>query len=165
MKPALLVIDIQKEFYEEGENAKLLQSAVDYLSYFIPLFRKHQYPVICIQHMSKDGSFGPGVPGFEIPDDLPIEEEDIRIHKTYSNSFNKTELKAKLEELDIDTVFISGFSALHCVLATYRGAQDHDLKPILLRGTIAAGTAEEVKMVEKVGEIISYGALQTFFDA
>lgn len=165
MKPALLVIDIQKDFYEENEvGAKLLQSAVDYLTWITPLFRKKGYPVICIQHMVKAHGFGPGNPGFDIPDDLPIEEGDIRIHKEYSNSFNKTELKQKLDELGVDTVFITGYSALHCVLATYRGAQDLDLKPIMIRGTIAAGTPEEVAMAEKVGEIISYGGLKAFFE-
>ncbi|MEE4193994.1 MAG: isochorismatase family protein [Anaerolineae bacterium] len=165
MKPALLVIDIQKDFYQEDEvSAKLLQSAVDYLNYIIPLFREKGYPVICIQHMVKAHGFVPGHSGFDIPDDLPIEEGDIRIYKEYSNSFNKTELKQKLEELSVDTVFITGYSALHCVLATYRGAQDLDLKPIFIRGAISGGTPEEVKMAEQVGDIISYGALRAFFE-
>lgn len=164
MKPALLVIDIQKDFYEENEvGAKLLQSAVDYLSFYIPLFRKHGFPVICIQHMVKERDFGPGDPGFDIPDDLLIEEDDIHIHKTYSNSFNKTELKEKLDELGVDTVFISGYSAMYCVLGTYRGAQDLDITPILLRGAIAAGDPEEIKMAEKVCELVSYGALRALF--
>ncbi len=164
MKPALLVIDIQKAFYQENEvGAKLLQNAVDYLSYITPLFRQKGYPVICIQHMEKEWGLAPGNPDFEVPDDLPIEDSDIHIYKEYSNSFNKTELKQKLEELDVDTVFITGYSALHCVLATYRGAQDLDLKPIMIRGAIAAGDPEEVKMVERVGEIVSFGALKIFF--
>jgi nicotinamidase-related amidase len=52
---------------------------------------------------------------------------------------------------------------LHCVLATYRGAQDLDLTPIMIRGAIAADDPEEVKMVERVGEIVSFGALKIFF--
>ena len=164
MKPALLVIDIQKAFYEDSETgAKFLRNAVGYLSYIIPLFRKKGYPVICIQHMVKEYGLEPGNPDFDIPDDLPIEESDIHIHKEYSNSFNKTPLMEKLEELDVDTVFITGYSALHCVLATYRGAQDRDLTPILIRGAIAADDPEEVRMAEKVGELVSYGALKAFF--
>lgn len=165
MKPALLVIDIQKAFYKNDEvGAKLLQDAVNYLNHIIPLFRKKGYPVICIQHMEKDFGFKPGAKGFEIPDDLLIEESDIHIYKEYSNSFNKTELKQKLEELGVDTPFITGYSALHCVLATYRGAQDLDLHPIMIRGAIAASTPEEVKMVETVGDLISFGALKAFFE-
>jgi len=165
MKPALLVIDIQKAFYQEDETAaKSLQSAVMYLKFIIPLFRKKGYPVICIQHMDEEWDIKPGNPDFDIPDDLAIEDSDFRVFKKYSNSFNKTELKQKLDELGIDTVFITGFSALHCVLATYRGAQDLDLTPIMVRGAIAAGDPDEVKMVENVGELISYGALKAFFE-
>jgi nicotinamidase-related amidase len=165
MKPALLVIDIQKAFFQEDETAaKSLQSAVEYLNYIIPLFRKKGHPVICIQHMVADWGLAPGNPDFELPDGLPIETSDPHIHKEYSNSFNKTGLKKFLEESGIDTVFITGFSALHCVLATYRGAQDLDLTPIMIRGAIAAGDPDEVRLAEKVGELISYGALKAFFE-
>jgi nicotinamidase-related amidase len=165
MKPALLVIDIQKAFYQEDEAAaKSLQSAVGYLQFIIPLFRKKGYPVICIQHMEKEWGLEPGNPDFDLPDDLPIEANDTHIHKEYSNSFNKTDLKQTLEESGVDTVFITGFSALHCVLATYRGAQDLDLTPIMIRGAIAAGDPDEVRLAEKVGELISYGALKAFFE-
>lgn len=164
MKPALLVIDVQKAFYEDDPvAAKSLQSAVEYLKHVISLFRREGYPVICIQHMSEGWGLVPGSEGFDIPDDLPIEDTDLRIHKNYSNSFNKTMLKEKLEEFEVDTPFITGFSALHCVLATYRGAQDLDLNPIMIRGCIAAGDPEQVAMVESVCQLVSYGALEAFF--
>lgn len=166
MKPALLVIDIQKAFYEEDEvGAKLLTSAVQYVNATIALFRKKGYPVICIQHMEEEWGLKPGNEGFDLPDDLNIEESDIHIHKKYSNSFNKTELLAKLKELEVDTPFITGYSALHCVLATYRGAQDNDLEPIMVRGAIAASDPEQVKMVEDICQLVSFGALKKFFSA
>jgi hypothetical protein len=46
------------------------------------------------------------------------------------------------------------------VLSAYRGAQDLDLTPILLRGSLASSTLEHIRFVENISDIISYGALK-----
>jgi nicotinamidase-related amidase len=102
----------------------------------------------------------PGEDGFELPEGLSILPSDICIHKTYGNAFNKTNLQDKLHELDIDTVIVTGYCAEHCVLSTYRGAKDLDLTPIILRGSLASDTLENIKFVESISDIISYGALK-----
>ena len=102
----------------------------------------------------------PDVDGFETPEELNILPSDIHIHKTYSNSFNKTDLLDKLHDLAVDTIILTGFCAEYCVLSTYIGARDVDLTPIVLRGALASGSAENIKFVESIADIISYGALQ-----
>ena len=67
----------------------------------------------------------------------------------------------KLKELKVDTVIVTGFCAEYCVLSTYRGAQDFDLNPIILKGSLASDNAEHIRFVEEITEIISYGALKT----
>jgi nicotinamidase-related amidase len=91
---------------------------------------------------------------------LQILPSDGSIHKTYGNAFNKTELQLKLKELEVDTVIISGYCAEYCVLATYQGAKDVDLTPMLLRGALASSHPENIKFVESISDIISYGALK-----
>ena len=165
MKPALLVVDVQKEFYQSGaQTAQSLRDAVETINAAIALFRAKNLPIVCIQHMDEKEKFGPGKEGFEIPDDLRILPSDIRIHKTYGNAFNKTELRSKLDELDVDTVIVSGYCAEHCVLSTYRGAKDLDLKPILLRSALASDTTENIRFVESISDVISYGALKQFLE-
>jgi len=68
----------------------------------------------------------PGESGFDVPESVKLVPKDIRIVKTYSNSFTKTGLAEKLRELQVDTVIVTGFCAEYCVLSTYRGAQDFD---------------------------------------
>ncbi len=161
MKPALLVIDVQKEFYKSSaQTAQSLCDAVQYINAAIELFRTKGLPIFCIQHMNEKNKLVPGAEGFELPDDLQILPSDAHIHKTYGNSFNKTSLQNALHELNIDTVIITGFCAEYCVLSTYRGAQDLDLTPIILRGSIASDSAENIKFVESISEIISYSALK-----
>jgi nicotinamidase-related amidase len=161
MKPALLIIDVQKEFFKfSPTTAQSLHDAIEYINAAIALFRESDLPVICVQHMDEEEKLVPGKEGFELPEELGVLPSDLHIHKTYGNSFNKTSLEDELRDLGVDTVIITGFCAEYCVLSTYRGAQDLDLTPIILRGSLASDTSKNIKFVENISDIISYGALK-----
>ena len=161
MKPALLVIDVQKEFFKfSPTTARSLNDAMEYINAAIALFREKHLPVICIQHEDEAENLVPGQEGFELPEGLDIVPSDLHIHKTYGNAFVKTSLEDELRDLDVDTLIITGFSAEYCILSTYRGAEDLDLTPLILRGSLASGIAENIKFVESISNIISYGALK-----
>ena len=161
MKPALLVIDVQRQFFGfSPATAQSLHDAMEYINAAIALFREKNLPVVCIQQLEEEEKLVPGEDGFDLPDELAILASDLHIHKTYGNSFNKTPLEAELRKLGVDTVIITGFCAEYCVLSTYRGAQDLDLTPIVLRGSIASGTAENIRFVESISDVMSYGALE-----
>ena len=162
MKAALLVIDIQNEFFSISQVcADSLKSAIQYVNAAIALFRKKNLPIIAVQHKSIEDDLVPGKPGFNVPDAVKLESSDLRIVKTYGNSFNKTGLAEKLKELGVDTVLITGFCAEHCVLSTYKGAEDVDLKPIILKGAVASDNLEHLKFVEEITDTITFGALRT----
>ena len=161
MKPALLVIDVQKEFYKNSaQTAQSLKNAVEYINAAIALFRAKNLPIVCVQHMNEKDKLIPGVDGFDLPEGLNILPSDISIHKTYGNAFNKTDLQDKLHDLAVDTVIVTGYCVDQCVLSTYRGAEDHDLTAILLRGALASDAPENINFVESINEVISYGALK-----
>jgi len=103
----------------------------------------------------------PGKSGFDVPENVKLKPQDIRIVKTYGNSFTKTGLAEKLRQLGVDTVIVTGFCAEYCVLSTYRGAQDFDFTPIVLKGSLASENAEHIRFVEEITETVSYGALKT----
>jgi nicotinamidase-related amidase len=161
MKPALLVVDVQKAFFESDPiTTHSLEEAIEYINAAIALFREKQLPVISVQDMDEEENVVPGEDGFELPDQLNILDSDVHIHKTYGNAFNKTTLEDELRKIGADTVIITGFCAEYCVLSTYRGAKDLDLTPILLRGSLASGNPENIKFVESISDVISYGALK-----
>jgi nicotinamidase-related amidase len=165
MRPALLVIDVQKAFF--GLNPVMTQSlndAIEYINAAIEVFRERKLPVICIQHMDEERSLVPGEEGFELPEELDILSSDLHIHKTYGNAFNKTSLEDELRSAGVDTVIVTGFCAEYCVLSTYRGAQDLDLKPIVLRGALASDKLEHIAFVEDIGDVISIGVLRSILD-
>ena len=105
MKPALLVIDVQKQFFKfSPTTAQSLRDAIEYINAAIALFRDRNLPVICVQHVDKEEKLVPGEEGFETPEELNILPSDLRIHKTYGNAFNKTALGEHLRGLGVDTV-------------------------------------------------------------
>ncbi|MBI9050170.1 MAG: isochorismatase family protein [Anaerolineaceae bacterium] len=165
MKPALLVIDVQKAFFE-GSPFKIqsLNQAIEYINYTINFFRQMNLPIISIQHMDEEDGLMPGTEGFDLPEGLDILETDIHINKKYGNAFNKTRLLEELNTLGVDTVFISGYRAENCVLSTCRGAEDLDLMPIIIRGSIASDSLEMIQFVEKINELISIDALEKMLE-
>ena len=162
MKTALLIIDVQNDFFKINQAcADSLKSAIEYINEAIDIFRKKNLPIIVIQHKNEKENLVPGNPGFDVPGNVKLEPQDLHIVKTYGSSFTKTGLAEKLRELGVGTVIITGFCAEFCVLSTYRGALDHDFTPIILKGSLASGNQEHIRFVEEISETISYGALKT----
>ena len=128
MKEALVIIDIQNDYFEGGANplenswpaslnAKML----------LEYFRKNNLPIVHIQHIAnREGStfFVPNTKGVEIHENVkPINGEKVII-KHYPNSFRDTELQSHLQSLNIDTLVICGIMTSMCVDATTRAAKD-----------------------------------------
>ena len=163
MKPALLVIDLQKKFFEiDDAHLESLKLAIDYINEAIFIFRKKGFPIISIQHKNENGGLIPGNKEFEVHESVKLEPQDLRIVKTYGNSFTKTELNETLKQLNVDTLIITGFCAEECVLSTYVGAEDNDFTPVILRSAIASGNPSHIKFVEEISNLISIGALTKF---
>jgi nicotinamidase-related amidase len=163
MKPALLVVDVQKEYFKISPvTAQSLEQAIQHINYAISLFREKGLPVVCIQNIEEEAGVVPGAEGFETPDKLQIVPSDPHIHKTYGNAFNKTSLERDLKGLGVDTVIVTGFCAEYCVLSTCRGAEDVDLTPIVLQRSLASADPENIRFVESISDVVSSGALKKF---
>lgn len=153
-KPALIVIDVQKAFVtmvEEHEKEIAIYAINEYINYF----RKHDLPVIFVLHSSEEYGITPGVPEYEFIDEIPIQDDDIRVVKTYGNAFTKTDLDAILKEKGINTLFMCGLSSVGCVLATFFGAKDYDYKAFMLKYALMSHDAQYTDQIE-----IIFGALE-----
>lgn len=128
MKTALLLIDIQNDYFEngrmslEGSEAASLNARL-----ILEKFRINNGEIIHIQHIAtRPGStfFLPDTKGCEIhPNVFPKKEEKV-IVKHSPNSFQQTELLAYLKERDITALVICGMMTHMCVDATTRAAKD-----------------------------------------
>ncbi len=147
VKPALLVIDIQKAFLPmvpDGER----ESAMANINYYISLFRSHGYPVILVYHHGKEFGVNPGTDIFEFPESVLVKPDDPRIIKTYADGFNKTDLDKVLKERGCNTLFLTGLSAVGCVLATSIGAMNHDYRAFLVKDAIMSHNSEYTENIE-----------------
>jgi nicotinamidase-related amidase len=160
LKPALLVIDVQNEWLNSSSGLKAsLEQRVEAINSAIALFRKKGLPIIRVYHVDKGVGPMPGTEGFEFLPSIGIAESDAQVIKNYPNAFNKTKLASILAKKSVDVVILCGLSATCCVMATYFGAEDHDLHPFLLRDGVAANSEQHVKFAEEIFETMSVGAL------
>ena len=165
MRAALIVMDVQKGFLRiSPEITRSLRDAISEINLAINLFRKKEFPVVCIQTVAEDMDVVPGEEGFEISGELDILGTDLHIIKNHSNAFRETKLAEELRKQKVDVLIFTGFRAEFCVLSTYRSALDHDFKPILLRGAIASKEQSAISFVESISDIISLDALEFLWD-
>jgi nicotinamidase-related amidase len=164
MKLALMIIDMQKAYYQGGALAQM-DRAAEYINAVLPLFKKRGLPIIWVYDIDEEDGVVPGTEGFEFIDSLTPAEDAIVIHKKYGNSFNKTDCDKILREQGIDSVVMTGFCAEYCVLSSYRGAKDLDYFPVLLKNGIASVAEENKQFVENISETMTYGVLKKVLES
>jgi len=158
IRPALLVIDIQKAFLPMMSSDKDI--AMEYINALIELFRKNGYPVIRVYHTSDEYGVTPGTEGFEYPETVKILPTDPKVLKTYADGFNKTDLDKVIKATGSNTLFLCGLSAVGCVLATFNGAHNFDYKAFMVKNAIISHNAEYTKNVEQMFDAINYDIVQ-----
>ncbi len=161
MNTALLIIDIQNDYFEGG-RAQLVNpdKASGNARLILEKFRKSNLPVIHIQHIAnRPGAtfFIPDTKGAEIHNDVkPLDTEQV-IVKHYPNSFRETNLLDYLKSKNITNLVICGMQTHMCVDATTRAAKD------LGYNCIVIGDACATKDLEVNGVKVKAADVQTAF--
>jgi nicotinamidase-related amidase len=163
LNPALLIIDVQNRYipFIPQRDKEL---AFFFINSLIELFRKHDFPVIRIYHNNEENGPKQNTDEFEYPESIKIIPEDTRIIKTYSDSFNKTNLNEILKEKGSNILFLCGLSAVGCVLATKTGAQNNDYKAFIVKDAIMSHNSDYTKNVEAMFDAISFDAVELIIE-
>lgn len=141
MKEALLLIDIQNDYFPGGKMEvfgmeKAAKKAVELLK----SFRTAGKPVFFIRHLSTRPDalfFIPGTQGTEIHSSVsPLPYEAV-IEKHFPNSFLQTGLLSVLKESDITDLVICGAMSHMCIDTTVRAAKELGFKCILIADACA----------------------------
>ncbi len=154
MKAALLIIDMQKDFFKIEACRPSLNAALEYANGMAEFFRKNARPVFLIQDTEAGGDLFEG---------LKTAESDTRLSKDFSNAFWKTTLEEELKKSDSDFLVICGFSAVSCVLATYNGAIERGFTAALLQNGVASNKDTYIQTAMETCDVISYTALEYLF--
>lgn len=120
MKKALLVIDAQNDYLENGLyplwNTK---TTLENIKKRVQLAQDNGELIIFIQHISKELFFIEDSFGAQIIDDFKqIAEKSIIIQKRFPSSFDQTNLLDTLESNKITDIDICGMMTQNCVLFT-----------------------------------------------
>ncbi len=128
MKTALLIVDIQNDYFPGGRM--VLDGAVEAslnAAALLSAFRGLKLPLVHVRHVSKHAGatfFLPGSEGAEIHKSVaPLTGETV-IEKNYPNSFRQTELLEHLRKGQIERLVIAGMMTHMCIDTTTRAACD-----------------------------------------
>jgi nicotinamidase-related amidase len=141
MKTALLLIDIQNDYFPGGKMELVEPLAAAKNAYeLLQCFREHDLYHVHVQHVAtKPGAtfFLPGDQGADIHDSVAHFEGEPLVIKHHPNSFRETRLDEMLRAGGIERVIITGMMTHMCVDATARAAADLGYKIIVAEDACA----------------------------
>jgi len=126
----LLVVDMQEALVNGKPFNK--ENTINNIELLIKECRANNIEVIYVRH---DGGKGDelerGSKGWQIYNQIaPIDGEKI-IEKTYNSAFKNTELKAYLDEKNIETIILVGMQTEYCLDTTCKVAFEHGFNLII----------------------------------
>ncbi|MGE5415538.1 MAG: cysteine hydrolase family protein [Acidobacteriota bacterium] len=125
MKRALLVIDVQNEYFSGKMPVIYPEGSINNIVEAMKAARAKDIPVVIIQHsttMENAPLFAKGSSEWELHPDVADLPFDHLIEKNLPGSFTGTDLESWLREKEIDTVVIVGYMTQMCCDTTARQA-------------------------------------------
>lgn len=154
-KPALIVIDMVKDNFDDSRNLPitlLARKIIEPLNHLSRHFRAHGWPVVFstdafgADDFIFQGRMHPhsiaGTRGAEVITELHRQPDDLWLPKPRFSAFFQTELDRWLRKRGVTLCAIGGISTHFCVLTTVMDAICHDFKAVLLEDCSAASSAE-----------------------
>jgi len=141
MKAALLVIDVQNDYFPGGKY-KVEQpiQALKTIKTLLRRFRASGEPVIFVQHIAAAGAafFVPDSKGAELCPELDLQQGETLIVKHTPNSFAGTTLAETLEKQGTEELIVCGMMTQMCIDTTVRAARDRGYPVTLIADACAA---------------------------
>lgn len=159
MRPALLVIDVQNEYFApygqwvlpEGEKA------LGMIQQLLTSSRATHVPIFHIVHESLDPQsavFRSGTPGIDMHPAITVMHGEKQIVKHFPGSFTQTALEANLQQLNIDTLIICGFMTHMCCDTTTRQARERRFNIMF------ASDATATRDLKRADHMVPYQTIQ-----
>ena len=162
MKPALLIIDMQKDFVLPGAPLCVAGAwaTVPVIRHLLDRARASGWPVFHVvrehkadgsdaemfrRHLFENGGTGfcvEGHDGSAIVDELAPLPGEHKIVKTRFSAFYRTALEEELRAAGVDTVSIAGTQYPNCVRGTAVDAQYRDFRVVVVSDACSAATPE-----------------------
>lgn len=152
MKPVLMIIDMQKDFFERKELAQQSKKLSENINFLVSKFREKNLPIIWIQQrMKADFSDAPlvnkktntplvveGTEGSRLLDTLDFKESDYQVIKRRYSGFFKTNLEEILNKIGADKLIVCGINSHACVRTTVIDAYQRDYEVVIAKDCVAS---------------------------
>lgn len=125
MKRALLVIDVQNEYFTGKLPTTYPSGSLDNILRVMNIADKRGIPIVVVRHTQPQADtpiFRKGSKEWELHPEIAKRRYDLLIDKNVPGSFTGTELETWLKNRDIDTVVIAGYMTQMCCDTTARQA-------------------------------------------
>lgn len=123
MKKALLVIDVQNEYFTGKLKVTYPNNSLDNIIKVMDWAKEKGMPIIIIQHTGINGdTFIKNSNAWNIHPEIIKKSYDYIIEKTKPSSFYKTDLEDILKKEDIEGIVVSGYMTQMCCDTTAREA-------------------------------------------
>ena len=163
MKKGLILVDIQNDYFPGGTMELVgMEQAAQNAGLLLKEWRKREFPVFHIQHLSKRPGatfFLPNTKGAEIHKSVAPEIGEAIIEKYFPNAFRDTDLLNVLKKSEVDEVAICGAMTHMCVDATTRAAFDLGFRCTVIEDACAT------RNLEYKGTTVEAGKVQAAFMA
>ncbi|MED1793577.1 cysteine hydrolase family protein [Brevibacillus nitrificans] len=136
MNTALLLVDIQNDYFKGGRNELFnTDTALAHAQEALSLFREKSLPIVhiqCILQEENAAFFLPGTEGIKIHEGVKPQSNEKVIVKHTPDSFFQTELQKHLESVNVTRLVICGMMSHICIDSTVRTAHRLGYEVILL---------------------------------
>jgi nicotinamidase-related amidase len=143
MSRALVVIDVQREYFEGALPIRHPVGHLDTILEVMDAAKKANIPTVVVRHHQPDPQspiFRNGSDMWQLHDEVEARPRDVLIDKQLPGSFTNTPLQQFLKERGVDTVCIAGYMTQVCCDTTARQAFHRGYKVEFLRD--ATGTLD-----------------------
>lgn len=128
MTTALLVIDVQNIVMAYAHDAAGVTWRIRVL---VDQARQAGSPVVWVQH--HDEGLAQGSPEWEIVPELVPADGEVRIFKTFSDSFSGTDLEAQLRALGVTKLVVTGAQTDFCIRNAWHSALVRGFSAVLVK--------------------------------
>jgi nicotinamidase-related amidase len=157
MKQALLLIDIQNDYFHDGRMELIgMEKAAENAQRVLELFRKNNLPVFHVQHLAnREGAtfFLPETDGALIHSSVKPQDGESIILKHFPSAFRETSLLEQLQSLGAKELVIGGAMTHMCIDTTVRAAFDLGFSCLLLSDCCATRDLEFKGIVVEASEV------------
>jgi aldehyde dehydrogenase (NAD+) len=142
MTTALLLVDVQRDFFARPYLSPRPQDLIDRLGDLLKHCRTMGLPILHVRtriqpegtdrmpHWQHQETWAcvAGTPGYEPPEDLDTLPGEQLLHKSFFSAFSATDLQPELEKAGITDLIIAGLYTHGCIRATVLDAYERSFR-------------------------------------